>query len=261
MTLSAGGCYLSAVALSLASIGICAPVTGNMVHRPGRFWRWLGLIVGVLALALALVSPLDELADRYFSAHMVEHELFLFTIPLAWLAADPLPLLVPKFRLLPSNWRRSIGRFSMPYLPFLRGIGVLGRPFPALLLSGLALWAWHAPALYDLALRNPWAHALEHAFFLGTAILYWRPLFNGKHRGGVWLWSNAQRAFYLVAGGMLSGILGALIALEDHVVYTGYLAQHAANVGTVLADQQMGGAIMWFSGAAFCGAVAALVMK
>jgi cytochrome c oxidase assembly factor CtaG len=219
------------------------------------------LIVATLALALALASPLDELADRYFSAHMVEHELFMYTIPLAWLAADPLPLIIPRFRRLPSRWRRSIGHASVRYLPFLRYVGCWRRPVPAFMLSGLVLWAWHTPTLYDFALWNPLAHTLEHASFLGTAILYWRPLFNEKHRGSMWLRSNAQRTFYLVAGGMQSGLLGALIALEDHVIYTGYLAQHSVNAGAVLADQQLGGAIMWFSGAAFCGAVAALVMR
>jgi putative membrane protein len=259
--LSAAGFYLTALTLSLASIGLCALVNGDTVHRRGRSWRSLGLIVGTLALALALASPLDELADRYFSAHMVEHELFMYTIPLAWLAADPLPLLVPGFRRLPSRWRRSIGDASVRYLSLLHYVDGLRRPVAAFMLSASVLWVWHTPTLYDLALRNPLAHTLEHASFLGTAILYWQPLFNGKHRESIRLRSNGQRTLYLVAGGMQSGILGALIALKDHVIYTGYLAQHSANARVVLADQQLGGAIMWFSGAAFCCAIAALIMK
>jgi len=65
--------------------------------------RLLGIVVAVLAGMLVLFSPLDELSDRFFSAHMVEHELLLFTMPIALLAAHPLPIaLVAPWRLLPS---------------------------------------------------------------------------------------------------------------------------------------------------------------
>jgi cytochrome c oxidase assembly factor CtaG len=63
--------------------------------------------------------------------------------------------------------------------------------------------------------------------------------------------SNAQRAAYLLAGGMQDGLLGALIALNQHVLYAGYLTHGAASLASVLAGQQLGGMIMWFSGPVF----------
>ena len=35
------------------------------------------------------------------------------------------------------------------------------------------LWIWHAPPLYEAALRNDIIHVLEHALLLGTAFMFW----------------------------------------------------------------------------------------
>ena len=35
------------------------------------------------------------------------------------------------------------------------------------------IWAWHIPAAYDLALRHPAVHVLEHISFLIAGALYW----------------------------------------------------------------------------------------
>lgn len=253
-----GSCYLAAFTLSLASVGICAARTAETVPRPIDPQRVLGLIVAVLALALALASPLDDLGDRFFSAHMVEHELFLYTIPVALLAAQPVPVALINFRRLPSTWRRSVGQATR-HAWCLLALSRLGRPIPAILLSTTALWVWHAPSLYDFALRNEWAHDLEHVSFLATALAYWRPLLDVGRRPA--LDSNAKRALYLIGGAMQGGLLGALIALSERVIYTGYLTPRGASIATVLADQRLGGAIMWFSGAVFCCAIAAAVMR
>lgn len=255
----AGSCYLAAFALSLASLGLCASKSTETARPATDPHRLLGLVVAILALALALAPPLDDLGDRLFSAHMVEHELFLYTIPVTLLAARPVPLALVNFRRLPSRWRRSFGQ-AMRRVRFLRVLSRLGRPIPALLLSTAALWVWHAPYLYDLALRSDGVHDLEHVSFLAAALLYWRSLLGDGRRSPA-LDSNAKRTLYLIGGGMQGGLLGGLIALSGHVIYTGYLRGPDASVIAVLADQRLGGAIMWFSGAVFCCAAAAAVMR
>jgi putative membrane protein len=255
----AGSAYLAAFALSIAALVVCARATAETRHARCNPRETPGLVVAALALVLALASPLDELSDHLFSAHMVEHELFLYTIPLALLASRPALLAFVNLRRLPLRWRRSLGQVSSQHPGWLDVASYIGRPLPAFLLSGLVLWGWHAPALYDLALRNGWAHALEHLCFLATALLYWRPLLSSTRRA--MLGSNARRALYLIAGGMQGGLLGAFIALSGHVIYAGYLAQPGAAAVAVIGDQQLGGAIMWFSGAVFCGAMAAITMR
>lgn len=254
-----GSVYLSALVLALASLATWLPFEPKPLLFGLDLRRLFALAVAILSLRLALVSPLDELSDRLFSAHMVEHELFLYTIPIAALAARPVPLAAARIRHLPARWRRSLGRLTKSQPLLLRLARFLSHPATACALFVLALWAWHAPALYDLALRHPWAHVLEHASFLATALLYWQALWRKRKHTG--LDSNGKRALYLIAGGMPGGLLGGLIALSGHVIYVGYLAEPHASIQAVLADQQLGGAIMWFSGAIFTAAITALVMK
>jgi cytochrome c oxidase assembly factor CtaG len=51
----------------------------------------------------------------------------------------------------------------------------LAAPSTGWVAFALAFWVWHAPALYDLALDYLWHH-IEHACFLVSALLFWRPL-------------------------------------------------------------------------------------
>jgi putative membrane protein len=252
--------YVAAVIISLASISICVHLNVTTLRRSNSVPRVLAFVVAMLALALALASPVDRLSERLFSAHMIEHELLLYTVPVALQSAYPMPLAIAVLRRLPLDWRRPVGRLLNRHPSFSRTLWRLVHPASALMLSSSALWAWHVPPLYDLALRNEAAHALEHICFLATAFLYWRPLLM-QDRYTPALNSNAKRALYLIAGGMQSGLLGALITLTRHVIYTGYLGQPFASTATVLADQQIGGAIMWLSGPFFCGALAAAVMR
>ncbi len=255
---AASGSYLAAIIVSILSLLACTRLSVRSHQHPADLRRLLGFIVAIAIGALVVFSPLDELSDRYFSAHMVEHELLLFSMPVALLAARPLPIvLVAPWRLAPSRWRRSFGKAWNECRMYLRSLALLGHPVPALVVSASALWLWHAPALYELALESEWVHALEHLSFLVTALLYWRPLLSGRHATP--LTSNAKRALYLMAGCMQGGLLGALIALNDQVIYGAYIGR--SDVQFALADQQIGGAIMWFSGPVFCGAIAALAME
>src|SRR6266852_1161790 len=94
---------------------------------------------GVLVIFLALVSPLDEIGDKYlFSVHMVQH-LFLTMI------GPPLLLIgTPEVVLKPFLTNRFV-------YPIAR---VLTHPFLAFGLFNLDFWLWHAPPLYNATLTN-----------------------------------------------------------------------------------------------------------
>jgi cytochrome c oxidase assembly factor CtaG len=40
----------------------------------------------------------------------------------------------------------------------------------------VTLCAWHVPTVFDLALRFPAWHMIEHACFLGASFLFWWPV-------------------------------------------------------------------------------------
>ncbi|MCC6173893.1 MAG: cytochrome c oxidase assembly protein [Chloroflexi bacterium] len=204
-----------------------------------RGWQAASYAGGLLAVAVALISPLDALGSALFSAHMVQH-LLLFVV-----AA---PLLVLGMPLLPLLWslglstRRGLGGWWRRTRVLRAAWAALTHPAMAWILHAATMWVWHAPPLFDATLRSGLVHAAEHTTFLGTALLFWwsafglTPRLRGRRGIGV---------ISIFAMAMQSGLLGAAIALSAHPWYTAY-AQTTRIWGlTPLEDQQIAGLIMW----------------
>jgi cytochrome c oxidase assembly factor CtaG len=217
--------------------------------------RTAALLAGVLLLALALLSPLDTLADRYlFTAHMLQHLLLLLVVPpLLWLGAPPRALVAA------LRWQ--------PFTALERG---LGRPLVAVALFTLVVTTWHAPALYEWALAQPTAHALEHVSFLGTALLYWwLVLWPGLSRARL---APLGRMGYLFAACVPNTVLGAVLAFASAPLYPTY-ASTADSLGLFpltrgawgldpLTDQQLGGLLMWLPGGlVYLGAIGVIFVR
>jgi cytochrome c oxidase assembly factor CtaG len=103
------------------------------------------------------------------------------------------------------------------------------------------LWAWHVPALYEVALRTPALHAVEHASLLVTAVAFWAVLL--RHPPGA---VSAMLLLFAATG--QSTALGALLTLAAEPSYPGHAHTVAAWELTPLADQQLAGVIMWVVG-------------
>src|SRR4051795_52889 len=123
---------------------------------------------GWLTLVIALVSPLHPWGSVLFSAHMTQHELLmLVAAPLLVLGRPMIPFLwaLPKGMaielsgLTKANWWRATWAF-------------ITAPFVAWIIHALVLWTWHIPALFDATIGSEFIHALQHASFLGSALLF-----------------------------------------------------------------------------------------
>jgi putative membrane protein len=210
--------------------------------RPSRAARRPAFtLVGFTALVVALLSPLDQLADRLFAAHMVQHMLLIMVAAPALLLADPFPIVVWA---LPRAWRLRIGH------SITRG-SAAGRVWraatamaPAWIVSACLLWSWHLPSAYDAALAHRRLHDLEHlSFFLGAVLFWWPVIHPAPHYGrGA---SYPARVVYLVLGAFQTAALGLLITLAPTVLYRSYAGELAA-----LEDQTWGGVVMWGVGGA-----------
>ena len=204
------------------------------VHRAGA----LRFLLGWTVLAAALVTPLHQAGERSFAAHMLEHELLM-------LAAAPLLVLSRPLGIalwaLPPSWRGGLVLFG-------HGIGAVWRtltmPIVATVLQAAALWLWHAPSLFDLALAHDGWHIVQHLCFLGTALLFWWAMLcgRGEHRLGL-----AIGCLFFTA--VVSGALGALMAFSSSPWYAGYAARGLDAFGlTPAEDQQLAGLLMWVPG-------------
>jgi len=203
------------------------------VHRRGMLF-----IAGWLVLAGALVTPLHAAGERSFAAHMLEHELLM-------LAAAPLLVLSRPLGVALWAWPAGV---RTGFVAFGRGIGgawrLLTAPVVATGLQAVALWLWHAPRLFDLALAQDGWHVVQHLCFLGSALLFWWAMLCG--RGSTRLGLAIGCLFFTA---VVSGALGALMAFSSSPWYAGYATSGLDAFGlTPAEDQQLAGLLMWVPG-------------
>src|SRR5580704_5372162 len=128
-------------------IGCIALAVLYLIACRRDFSRAAWFLLGDLVMLLALISPLDVLADDYlFSAHMLQHMLLV-------LAVAPLLILG-----IPHQLARSIVRVHA----FGSVERVLRRPFIAWTLGMATLWFWHLPRFYDATIASEGLHIFEH---------------------------------------------------------------------------------------------------
>jgi putative membrane protein len=194
---------------------------------------------GWLALVAALVSPIDALSGMLFSVHMVQHTLLLLVAPPLLILGRPVPAL---YWGLPATWRkaaaaRSLGRAAGQIVD-----AVTRRPLLAWVAASAALWAWHMPVLYDAAVADELLHALEHASFFLTALLFWWGLIASR---GSLRRSPGAALLYVFTAAMQSVLLGALLTLSSRPWYSAH-RETAGEWGLdPLQDQHIAGAVMW----------------
>ncbi len=203
-----------------------------------RFQRqWLSFAAGVLVLFLALVSPIDTLADEYlFSAHMVQHILLILVVP---------PLLIMG---IPREHIQRLLRNSVAA----RAEHFLSKPLLAWTLGVGTMWLWHWPPLYSAALSHEGIHIAEHVMFLVTATIFWWPMLNPLAESRL---SPLGAVVYLFGACTAHTVLAILITFAPIGIYPSYL-QPADSLGilpllrndwgiTPRMDQQLGGLLMW----------------
>jgi cytochrome c oxidase assembly factor CtaG len=207
------------------------------VGRGVRVWQAGCFALGWILLAVALVSPMHELGERLFTAHMLEHEI-LMTV------AAPLLVMARPFGgmlwALPSGWRHLFGDISRQKT-IVHVWQALTDPLIATLIHGIAIWGWHAPVLFNAALANPFVHGLQHVSFFGSALLFWWALLRGRTRKR----GYGAAALYLFVTALHSGFLGILLSIARTPIYPGQTAAASQWGLTPLEDQQLAGLIMW----------------
>ena len=206
-------------------------------------WRPAAFLGGLAAIFLALASPLDRFASFLLQLHMTQHLLLMMLAPpLLWLGAPVAPML----RGLPQPVRRLVASW-LARPPVRRLARLLGHPVTCWLAFVAAVWVWHVPALYELALRGHGWHHLEHACFFATALLFWWPVVQPWPAQAVWpRWTAIP---YLLLADVQNTVLSAFLTFVDRVIYPAYAAAPRLWQISALEDQAAAGAIMWVPGA------------
>jgi putative membrane protein len=206
---------------------------------------------GWTVLTLALVSPLHEGGERSFTLHMIEHELIMLVATLLLVMSASGGVMAWG---LPRALRHSLrGNWKSPLQSSWKR---LTEPVTATAIQAGAMWAWHAPVLFDRALESFGWHIAQHAcFFLSSLIFWWAMLHPRGGRSGY-----GVSAACLFATSLIGGALGALMSLSSSPWYADYAAMGMSGIGLdPVDDQRLAGLIMWIPGGLVHG-IAALIL-
>src|SRR5207249_618178 len=117
------------------------------------------------------------------------------------------------------------------------------RPVPALALYAVALIGWHLPGPYGAALAHHRVHVVEHLALMATALIAWWPVLSPS--GLLPRLHYGAQVLYLFAFGIPMTAVAAMITGAEHALYPFYAAAPRLFALTPLADQRLGGLIMW----------------
>lgn len=200
-------------------------------------WRRLPvLVLALVLLVLAFVSPIGVLADGYlFSAHMVQHLLLLLVVPMCLL------LCVPK-QTAQSWFKRPrldrIGRLmAIALIGWIAGVG--------------AMWFWHVPTLCSTATQNPWIGALRDASFLLAGLIFWWPIYSPVDRYRLPPLTGITYLFSACLGCTLLGIYITFTTISVCPAFANpghqiAIVNRLYDAGlTPSVDQHLGGLLMW----------------
>jgi cytochrome c oxidase assembly factor CtaG/putative copper export protein len=247
--------YLTLWRLDVLVIGVllvCAVFYGRWylrLRRRGDRWpigRVISWYVGLLVAAVATTSGLATYGRVMFSDHMVEHMLLGMMAPVFLVMAAPITLAL---RALPSAGPNDPRGAREHLLAFLHSkvVRVLTHPLVALMLFVTAPYMVYYSNLFEVAMRNHWAHEAMHVHFILVGYLFYETLIGTDplpHRA-----SYPFRLLALLASMPFHAFFAVALMQSKGVIAASYYALIAPPwAPDRLADQTGGAAFAWAFG-------------
>jgi putative membrane protein len=189
---------------------------------------------GVALWAVALISPLDNLAEDLLSAHMAQHLLLAelgAPLILVGLRAPVIFFYLPRPAMVALARRKRLRRVMR----------TLTTPLGAIATYALVLYGWHFAPAFEAALHHPLVHALQHQSFFAISILVWIPALEPTRRrlrGELW------KAGHIFGARMVGMFLGAAFIAMRAPAYDWYVGRTSEHGLRALEDQQIAGGLM-----------------
>jgi putative membrane protein len=212
--------------------------------RPEQFprWRLYSFLGGVLALFVAVASPLDTFSESLLFMHMAQHFVLMSIAPPLMVLGAPI---VPMLRGLPRWFIRMLRPlFITGALPVVGRF--LTRQRVAWLAMAGAYIGWHIPVAYEFALSSENWHNFEHACFFFTNLMFWWPVLRP------WPFRTSRSPWllvpYLLLADMVNTSISAALCFSGRVLYPSYAAIPRPFGLSALSDQVAAGGFMWICG-------------
>src|SRR5215208_1228681 len=178
-------------------------------HEVGRA-RIACFAAGVVLLLATIVTPLHGLQFHLLVMHLLQNVVLAEWAPALLVLGLP-PALARRVR-----------------IPFLAAL-------PVWLVT---YFTWHAPPVYDAALRHDALLHVENLSYLVAGAVFWWPVVHGRAR-------DVAKALYIFAAFVLASPIGLLLALLPEPIY-GYYEHAPSRLWGLdpLQDQQLAGLTM-----------------
>lgn len=191
--------------------------------------------LGLLAVLLALVSPVAYWAQRFVWVRSVQDVLLAIVAPALIVLGAP-------WLVLRRGVRYPRQEPEMAAVEPEQALGWLRTPIAVTVAFNLAWCGWHLPALYDAARAHGLVFAGEAITYLGCGVLFWRQLIGSRPH--VPRLAPLRRVTLLVGTAAFGAGFAMVLVFGSGVLYPGYLSRQHGAVSLV-ADQQVGGAVLW----------------
>ncbi len=217
------------VALYVRAVGV-ARGRGLEVSR----FQQVAFYAGVALWAIAMISPLDDLAEDLLSAHMAQHLLLAELggpLILVGLRAPVIFFFLPRPALVALARRKTLRKVMRK----------LTTPVGAIATYAIVLYGWHFAPAFEAALENPLVHVLQHQSFFFIAILVWIPALEPTRqrlRGELW------KAAHILGARLVGMFLGMAFIAMRSPAYDWYVGRTSEHGLKPLTDQQIAGGLM-----------------
>ncbi|AEM83225.1 cytochrome c oxidase assembly protein [Streptomyces violaceusniger] len=228
----------------------CVLALGLYGWGVGRLWRrgdaWpvgrlVSFVLGVLTIAVAMCTKLNDYGMVMFSVHMVQHMIISMVSPILLLLGAPVTLTL---RALPAVGRGRKGpRELLVALLHSRYMRIISHPAFTIPLFIASLYALYFTSLFDFLMGSKAGHITMMVHFLAVGLVFFWPIMGvdpGPHRPGY-----VMRMLELFAGMPFHAFFGiALMMASEPMV--GVYEHPPASLGIdALSDQTWAGGIAW----------------
>ncbi|MBB3996094.1 putative membrane protein [Sulfitobacter undariae] len=243
--------------MSLFFVTVAAWLYMRGIGRISRFservpaWRQALFLAGLACILIATNAPLAPLGHKLFSVHQVEHLLLRLAGPLLIATSQPWRFLLAG---LTKRWRRHLRAFGNNAI-----LRLMAHPVSATALIVVALFVWQVPPLYDLAQRIAALEMLAHLSMVLAGLWYFGMLLDtrdppeGARRG-----ARLMSAFAVIVSNIF---LGSLTTLKEVRLYDLQQASQTGSAFEALADETIGGYVIWIPSSMVLIAAIILVMN
>jgi putative membrane protein len=239
-----------------AATGIALPGRPGQSRPRGQVARPVAYQAGLLLALLAVVSPMGYWSYRFVWVRNLQDVVLAIAAPaLIVLGAPWRPLrrgLGLDGRLnRPDRRRGGAAGGGEPVGDQAAGGEAAGRAWPpgwravpivVTVVFCAVWWLWHLPAPFDAALHSSALYAVEVVSYLTAGILLWLQLVESPPLRPQL--APLRRVVLVLAVAASGTVLGLIRVYSAGLVYPAYLGfRH--HVLSVVADQQVGGAVLW----------------